>query len=125
MSSGDLEWLQLFLANNAAEEREERAARLNRVRIHDKNVTRRHVQDLERDLGRVALVARSLAELCIRKGVFSAEEFEAQFRESDLADGVSDGRLDPKVVKPGEQKLADLKPIPREPTPAPPKKRRR
>jgi hypothetical protein len=125
MTSADLEWLQLFLANNAAEEREERAALLNRVRIRDKNVLRRHVEDLERNLGRVALVARTLADLCIRKGVFSAEEFEAQFREADLADGIGDGRLDPQVVKPGEQKLAELKPLADKPRKLPLHKKRR
>lgn len=121
-----LDWLDLLLVSQEQRQLEQGLAAAARARIRDKAQLSARVEQLESDLGRVALVARTLADLCVRKGVFSAEEFEAQFREADFADGVGDGRLDPKVVKPGEQKLAQLKPVADgPPRKLPPHKRRR
>ena len=70
---------------------------------------------LEDDLARVALLARSLAELCLEKGLLTEAELGRKIVEVDLADGVGDGRLDPAVALPGEQKLAKLEPLPERP----------
>ena len=59
---------------------------------------------LEEGLGKVALLARSLAELLLRKGFITHKELEAQFSRTDLADGVKDRSLDTDVVLPGEGK---------------------
>jgi hypothetical protein len=67
---------------------------------------------IEEDLGRMALLLRSVTELCLEKGVFDESELAHKLETLDLADGVEDGRLDPDVLMPGEQKLADLQPIP-------------
>jgi hypothetical protein len=67
-------------------------------------------QSIDDDLRRVALVVRGVTELCVAKGVFTHDELEAALLEADLADGVGDARLDPKVCKPGETKLAELEP---------------
>jgi hypothetical protein len=121
-----LDWLDLLLVTATQRQLEKGLAAAARDRIRDKAQLATRVEQLERDLGSVSLVARTLADLCLRKGVFSAEEFEAQFREADLADGVGDGRLDPKVVKPGEQQFAQLTPITdKTPRKLPPHKRRR
>ena len=67
--------------------------------------------ELERDLARVALLARALADACLRKGLLTAEELERQLAETDFADGVFDGELDPKLIAPGASRLAELQPI--------------
>ena len=72
-------------------------------------VTAKMLQD---DLGRMALLLRSVTELCIEKGVFSDGELARKLEQVDIADGVTDGRLDPDVVMPGEEQLADLQPLP-------------
>jgi hypothetical protein len=80
------------------------------------------IAELEADLGRVALLARSLADVCLKKGLLSEAELHAQMLASDLEDGIGDQRLDPKVVMPGESKLADLEPLVTKPR-IPPRKR--
>lgn len=65
---------------------------------------------LEADLGRVALLARALAELCLQKNVVSREELVQLLLTADLADGKADGKLQAKVVMPGESKAADPDP---------------
>ena len=72
---------------------------------------RKRVVSLEDGLARVALLARSLADLCIAKGILTREELAAQLAATDFADGARDQRLDPEVALPGEEKLADLAPI--------------
>jgi hypothetical protein len=59
---------------------------------------------LEEGLGKVALLARSLAELLLKKGFITHKELEAQFSRTDLADGVKDRSLDANDVMPGEGK---------------------
>src|SRR5882672_8093817 len=118
MSSDGLDWLDDLLTTPEHRHIQKGLAAAARDRIRDKADLSARVEKLERDLGRVALVARTLADLCIAKGVFNGEEFEAHFREADLADGIGDDRLDPAVVKPGEQKLAELRPLSDKPKPA-------
>ena len=72
--------------------------------------TNKRIEALERDLGRVALATRALADLCIAKGLFTQEEFVRQVHDVDALDGVLDQRLQAKVVMPGESKPADPDP---------------
>ena len=58
------------------------------------------IESLEKGLGVVTLLAQSLAEACIRKGVLKPNEIAAVVDELDLADGVRDGMLDPAAVRP-------------------------
>ncbi len=101
--------------------------RLRRERFFERrrrDAQHRQIEETEDELGRVALLARSLAELCIAKGLITTDELRKQMLATDLEDGQGDGKLDPRVVMPGESKLADLDPI--EPSPAKrPKKKRR
>src|SRR5688572_21527763 len=85
-----------------------KAMRTARLR-HAKTAADR-ARELEDDLGRVALLARALAEVCIRKGLMTEAEVGQVLKEVDLADGSADGKLDPSVLLPGESKLADLEP---------------
>ena len=69
------------------------------------------IEALETALGRVAMLARALAELGLAKGAFTQEELERALFEADLADGATDGGLDPDVALPGEERAADLEPL--------------
>ena len=91
-----------------------------RLELHRKRQTetRRNISaqetriaELERNLGRVALLSRALAEACLQAGVLNLDALKAKIVEVDLADGVEDGRLDPRVALPGEAMLANLEPI--------------
>lgn len=81
-----------------------------RMRRLDRDQTAR-IESLELALGRVAMLARSLAELGLAKGAFTRQELEAALLEADLADGATDGGLDPDVALPGEERTADLEPL--------------
>lgn len=74
----------------------------------NRNAARRGQLELEQGLARVALVVRAMADLCIARGIFTSEQLLAQLSEADLADGVQDGGLDPKLVIPGSQRLVQL-----------------
>ena len=63
--------------------------------------TRKHVERTAVDVARVALVTRTLGELCLEKGLFTAAEFRAKFEQIDSSDGTSDEALDPGAVRPG------------------------
>jgi len=77
---------------------------------HEHRTDEARVAALEADLGRVALLARALAELCLAKGLVSREELVQLLVTADLADGTQDGKLQAKVVMPGESKAADPDP---------------
>lgn len=71
--------------------------------------TQQRLEELESGLGRVALLARALAELCLEKRVLTLAELERVLEQVDLADGVRDGRLEPDVALPGEHRIAPLR----------------
>lgn len=81
-----------------------------RLRREARNRAQR-VEELELALGRVAMLARALAELGLAKGAFTREELERALVDADLADGQGDGGLDPDVALPGEQRTVDLEPL--------------
>lgn len=73
---------------------------------------KQRIEALERDLGRVALVTRALADVCVAKGLFTQEQLVRQIHDVDALDGVLDQRLSADVVLPGQSKPP--------PPPAPP-----
>jgi hypothetical protein len=85
------------------------------------------IEQLENDLGRALLLLHSLVETCVRKGVLTRDEIRDVARELDLADGVVDGKVDPSVLRPEEEKarrrpettLDFLRRMEREPIPSP------
>jgi hypothetical protein len=79
---------------------EQRTRALALVSAHRRTQTARRVAELERDLARVALVVRALAELALERGLFTDAQLRRKFDEADLADGVFDASLDPKLVAP-------------------------
>ena len=58
------------------------------------------LDEVEADLGRTLLLAMSVNQLLMRKGVLTAAEIEEVARQVDLADGVADGKLNPAAVRP-------------------------
>jgi len=87
--------------------------RLALMRGHDRirvTETKKRVEALERDLGRVALATRALADLCIAKGLFTQEEFVQRVNDVDALDGIVDQRLGARRVMPGESGPPDPDP---------------
>jgi len=99
-----------FFTAEELNELDKRIAFSRRIFHETRATTKARITVLEEDLGRVALLARALADLCIAKGVLSGDELARQLMEADLADGKRDGKLQPKVVMPGESKPADPEP---------------
>ena len=58
------------------------------------------IEQLEQDLGEVALLTRTLADLCIQKGLLTADEVAAMAERLDAADGTIDGRITPPDAPP-------------------------
>jgi hypothetical protein len=52
------------------------------------------VASLRADVGKLALLTKSLATLCVDKGVLSRDDLRRRLLEIDLSDGVQDGQLD-------------------------------
>jgi len=111
-------WPDLFTAP-AFRRLDERIVRMRRREWDSRRRSGEDLDRLENDVARVALLARALAELGLKKGLFTREELLAQLLESDMSDGAEDHKLAPDVVMPGEEKLADLEPE------RPPRRRRR
>ena len=112
-----------FACDSMREDRRTIQSKLNArvaARLSSARTSAQHARELEHSLWRVALLARALAEVCLKKGLLSESELGAMLAEVDMADGVGDGILDPWVVMPGESKLADLKAHP----PPPPRVRK-
>jgi len=85
----------------------DRVERANRMRK-----AQARVLQLEEDLARVALLSRTLAELCLSKGVISKQELAEQLVATDIVDGALDFGLDPSLTLPGEERLRDDLPKP-------------
>ena len=119
-----MDWLSLYLAREAidANDREHRRSRARVGGMLNRAKAGQSPSQLDASIGRIALLARATAELCMAKGIFTEAELRQRLTEVDMADGAEDGRLDPDVVMPGETKLADLKPIVDKPR-IPPRKR--
>lgn len=49
---------------------------------------------LRADVERLALLTKSLAELCLERGVLTRDQLRERMFELDLSDGRQDGRLD-------------------------------
>jgi len=56
------------------------------------------VQQLEDDLGRVALLTRALIDAILKKGVLSQVELAEMMTKADMQDGVRDGKLDMRTL---------------------------
>jgi hypothetical protein len=56
------------------------------------------IDELRADVARLALLARSLAEVCVDKGALTREELKRKMLDLDLSDGRADGGLDPRTA---------------------------
>ena len=71
-----------------------KSARLRRQRSATMNKQLEgRIDELEQDLGEAVLLLRTMSDLCVEKGVISAEEMMAKAEELDALDGVVDGRM--------------------------------
>ncbi len=75
---------------NQLEQKRRRASRRQRKR---RSRMRQEREDLKRDLEAVSLLAFSLAELGVRKGLYSPQELRSLIDELDQHDGQADRRL--------------------------------
>jgi hypothetical protein len=91
--------------------------RARAARRSDQGSQDERLEELEAGVGRLALVLRALAELAVERGLIRSEDLVAKMNAVDGADGAEDETLDPRVVLPGESKLAELEPL--VPPPAP------
>lgn len=76
-------------------------------RTHDLQT---RVERLEQDLGRVALLARALAEACVAHGALPLEAVKREIERCDHFDGAADGRLDASYAHPEEVAMQELAP---------------
>jgi hypothetical protein len=81
----------------------QRASRLATAMNFTRNRMKARIEQLEGDVGRVALLAKALADVCVRKGLITHDELAAMIAEVDASDGASDGRLDLKALRPPEK----------------------
>ena len=75
---------------------DERLEQDQRAREEEQQEISEEIGQLRADFERLALLTRSLAELCLEKGVLSKDELKTRMLELDLADGQRSGRLDPR-----------------------------
>ena len=88
-------------------------ARLESLRVERTNRMRQaqaRVLQLEEDVARVALLSRALAELCLKKKLFTKLELAEQLVATDIMDGALDFGLDPALTLPGEERLLEKRP---------------
>ena len=64
---------------------------------------RDRIEELEQDLAETSLLVRTLADLCVEKGVLAAGEMVAKAEQLDALDGVIDGRMGKPADDGGEQ----------------------
>jgi hypothetical protein len=57
------------------------------------------VNQLEDDLGRVALLTRALMDAVLKKGLISQVELAEMMTKVDLSDGTRDGKLDLSTLR--------------------------
>ena len=58
------------------------------------------LDEVEADLGRTVLLAMTVNQLLIQKGVLTQAEIDLVAQQVDLLDGVADGKLNPAFVRP-------------------------
>ena len=57
------------------------------------------VNQLEDDLGRVALLTRALIDAVLKKGLISQIELAEMMTKADMSDGTRDGKLDLSTLR--------------------------
>ncbi len=55
-------------------------------------ISRKRIEDLELQVEHLSMQVRALQELCVRKKLFTREEFKTLVHEIDSVDGSMDGR---------------------------------
>lgn len=82
-----------------------------RAASHLAAVKRERVEALEKEVAWLQLLARSLAELCLEKGVITEDELRERLKKIDLADGVEVGKAGPGPGVPAPPPPSPAKPV--------------
>lgn len=88
-----------FTARELNQAEEERRAMRRSLQRRNRTLQAR-VETLEDDIGRVALIARTLVEVVLQKNVLTRDELDALIEHVDGFDGKIDGRLSPSDTRP-------------------------
>lgn len=75
------------------------ADRHRRASIRSRKSQEERLALLEGDIARLALMATTLAEAVVRKGLMTREEVRELAGEIDALDGSIDGKLDPSALR--------------------------
>ncbi|MFK7768054.1 MAG: hypothetical protein AB8B55_12595 [Mariniblastus sp.] len=73
--------------------RQKRDDRWNRIRETDQTHLENRVDELEHDMGVVALILASILDTANENGTISRDEIKRKIEELDVLDGFRDGRL--------------------------------
>ncbi|MCY3023192.1 MAG: hypothetical protein NTW87_29800 [Planctomycetota bacterium] len=84
----DNEWRQ----RSDIEELKQRTARARIAQIHTQSRAQRKQEELEQDIGTLALFCRTTITLMLEKGLVTREEFLARMAQVGASDGKIDGR---------------------------------
>ncbi|MEL7499996.1 MAG: hypothetical protein AAFN77_20500 [Planctomycetota bacterium] len=76
-----------------------RQARIDRFRENAQENLEQRVEQLERDMGELALVLASLIEVANENDSISREELKQQVDDLDIADGFRDGQLHVRYLR--------------------------
>lgn len=101
------------------------------MRTHSRNANRSARRasvardEIEDDLGFVALVLMSLVGSLIEKGVIQEEDLAAHIKRLDTLDGIEDGKLNPDMLRGAMGLSRKPEEQPETPAPTPTRKRRR
>ncbi|MCH2123755.1 MAG: hypothetical protein MK165_03125 [Pirellulaceae bacterium] len=75
-----------------------------RATLHDE------IDEVNDDLARTVLLLHALVQACLRKGLLTREDITAVATELDLKDGVQDGKLNPQLARPPQERASDRPP---------------
>lgn len=84
----DHDWLQ----RSDIEDLKQQAARLESRQRRDRELYER-VEELEQDVGELALLCKTLMNLLLEHQVCTGKQLEDMMRQVDLEDGVADGKI--------------------------------
>jgi hypothetical protein len=80
-------------------DRQARTDRLNLMRQNEQSMLEERINELDCDVGVLALVLASLLETANEKGTISREEIKEKIEELDILDGFRDGKLNASFLR--------------------------
>ena len=74
-------------------------SRIRRIRVSGDENNERRIDELERDVGVLALALAAILDSVNEKGVVSRDEIRNKITELDVLDGFRDGKLDVSILR--------------------------